>query len=521
LLILEAIHYLHNNYFLIDQYTSLWERFLRKGFWLYLFSFIIAPMGYIVKIIISGELTVSEVGILYGVISLIVLLSSFNDLWMTESLKHFIPQFVTEKRYDKVKSILCYSLIAQVVSSTIITFFFFFWADIIANSYFKTPEAVNIIKIFSLYFIWINIFQVIGSFFIAIQNTFLNKIIEFFRMGFVLISVLVIYFTDISNLQNYSFSWIIWLYMGVMVAIIFFYIKYYRKQMQNEQLLWSRTLFYQVFKYAIWVVLWAQAGMLLSQIDMQMIIYILGTQDAWYYTNYLSIVSIPFMLIWPIFTLLLPIFSEMYSKNEFEKIRKIKNMFQKNFLALWIAFNILFFVFAPTIAYILFWEKFVTSWDILRYSILFLSFNFLFQINFNILAWIWQIKKRVKIVSIALIFNFFTNLLLIKLIWVEGAALATGVGWILVWILSEYYIWKKYIMHLYYIFLTKNIILMWLLWIVIYYLWSPILEWASRWSSFWIMFIIGIIWFSFFACINIRECKNFLLEIRKISPNKS
>jgi len=46
---------------MIDQYASLGEKFLKKGFWLYLFSFIIAPMGYIIKIIISGELTVEEV----------------------------------------------------------------------------------------------------------------------------------------------------------------------------------------------------------------------------------------------------------------------------------------------------------------------------------------------------------------------------------------------------------------------------------------------------------------------------
>jgi hypothetical protein len=50
---------------MIDQHSSLAEKFLKKGFWLYLFSFIIAPIGYVIKIVISGELTVSEVGILY------------------------------------------------------------------------------------------------------------------------------------------------------------------------------------------------------------------------------------------------------------------------------------------------------------------------------------------------------------------------------------------------------------------------------------------------------------------------
>jgi O-antigen/teichoic acid export membrane protein len=111
---------------MIDQHNSLAEKFLKKGFWLYLFSFIIAPMGYIIKIIISGELTVSEVGILYGIISLITMISAYNDLGMTESLKHYIPQFVTKKRYDKVKTLLFFALFIQITSSLIIAAIFYF-----------------------------------------------------------------------------------------------------------------------------------------------------------------------------------------------------------------------------------------------------------------------------------------------------------------------------------------------------------------------------------------------------------
>jgi hypothetical protein len=33
---------------------------------------------------------------------------------MTDSLSYFIPKFITEKRYDKVKTILTYALIAQM-----------------------------------------------------------------------------------------------------------------------------------------------------------------------------------------------------------------------------------------------------------------------------------------------------------------------------------------------------------------------------------------------------------------------
>ncbi len=504
---------------MIEQHKTLSEKFLKKGFWLYLFSFIIAPIWYIIKIIISNELSVTEVWILYWIISLITLVSAFNDFGMTESLKYFLPWYITKKRYDKVKSILIYAFLTQTITWIIIALFFFFWADYVALHYFKSIEASNILKIFSLYFLWINIFQVLNTFFMSVQNTFYNKINDFFRMFFTMISVLFIFFTNNSSLINYSYTWIIGLYIWIIISINLFYFKYYKIYLTQEKILWSKKLFKKIFSYAIWVVIWAQAATILGQMDMQMIIYLLGTKEAWYYTNYLSIVSIPFMLIGPIFWLLFPIFSELHAKKEFEKIKLVKQIFQKNFLAVWIAFNILFFVFAPIIAQILFWDKFIESWYILRYSILFLTFNFLLQINFNIFAWIWQIKTRVKIISIALVFNFILNLILIKYIWVYWAALATWLWWILIWLLSEYYLWKKYLAIPPYKFLTKNIIFMWLLWVFSYYFINPIFDWLSRWISFWLIFIIWIIWFGIFGLINFREFKGFILEVKKLKNN--
>lgn len=75
---------------MIDEHKSLSEKFIKKWFWLYFFSFIVAPIWYIIKIIISNELTVEEVWIVYSVISLVTLLSSFNDLGLTESLNYFL-----------------------------------------------------------------------------------------------------------------------------------------------------------------------------------------------------------------------------------------------------------------------------------------------------------------------------------------------------------------------------------------------------------------------------------------------
>ncbi|MDR1944574.1 MAG: hypothetical protein LBQ59_00345 [Candidatus Peribacteria bacterium] len=113
---------------------------------------------------------------------------------MSESLRYFIPKYVTEKRYDKAKSIIFYALFIQILTSLIISFFLFFGADFIATNYFKTEVAKDVLQIFAFYFVILCIFQTLESFFVAVQDTFAHKIIEALRTSFVMIYVIFIFF---------------------------------------------------------------------------------------------------------------------------------------------------------------------------------------------------------------------------------------------------------------------------------------------------------------------------------------
>ena len=121
---------------------SLAEKFIRKGFWLYLFSFLVGPLGYVVKIILSNDLTVEEIGLLYGILSLVGLLSVYHDLGLTESLNFFLPKFIVEKDWTRFKSLVVYSLVAQLITSTIIGLVLFFSSSYLAEHYFHSKEAL-------------------------------------------------------------------------------------------------------------------------------------------------------------------------------------------------------------------------------------------------------------------------------------------------------------------------------------------------------------------------------------------
>jgi len=56
---------------------TLARKMVTKGFWLLLLSFLAAPAGYIVRILISNDLSVDQVGIFYSVIGLITIFLAY------------------------------------------------------------------------------------------------------------------------------------------------------------------------------------------------------------------------------------------------------------------------------------------------------------------------------------------------------------------------------------------------------------------------------------------------------------
>jgi O-antigen/teichoic acid export membrane protein len=336
------------------------------------------------------------------------------------------------------------------------------------------------------------------------------------RSGFTMLYVIFVFFLWYSSIINFSYWWILWLFVATIISLIIFYIKYYKTYLQNEKIILKKSLIKETTTYAFLVFLWASAATILSQIDMQMIIYILWTTDAGYYTNYLSIINIPFLIIWPVLGFLFPVFSELYSKQNIEKIKFIKQIFTKIFLIIGIMFNIFFFIFAPILAYTIFGEKFIESGNILKYSILLLVFNFLLQINFNLMAWVWRVKERVKIISIAIFFNFIANLILIKFMWVEWAALATWLWWVLIWVMSEKKLWEKYFSS----FERKPIVLNLAVFVILGVIWYNFVVWDysafSRVESFFMLWWCFFIWSLIFLGVNWKECSWFFEEVRKL-----
>ena len=474
---------------MLNSEETLAQKFVKKWFWLYLFTFLIGPIGYFIKIIISHDLSVWEVGMLYGVLSFVTLLSAFNDLGCTESLNYFLPKYIIKNEYGKAKYLLRLTIMMQICSSILIAGILYIVAPWLASSYFNEALIVDIIRIAWLYFIGINFFHITTVLFSVSQNTKLQKWSDFIKLIATLIATWLLVFMDQWTLSNYMWAWLLGIFIWFIFSAYFAYTKYYKiyfKWISIEPIPEDRNLF---FKYAFATLLTANIATMLSQVDMQMIIVMLGSEATGYYSNYLSLLNIPFIFISPIIGFLFPVISELNGRNDTQKMKIIHKEFSLYFSLIGIWLSAFLFQFGEPLSILFFWEKFRASWSILAFSAFFLTFILLVQINFQFLAGTGKVKERAKILWIVLPINIILNYIFISLYGVGWSALAVWLSWIPLWYLT-YKATEMYHGNFDWGSIWKNILLILVCSGLLYYLTS--IWWFNDTSKWWAFFIILI-----------------------------
>ncbi len=496
------------------QEETLAKKLLTKWFWLYFFGFLIAPTGYIIRVIISNDLSVEEVWLLYSIIGLMALVTQYNDLWFSWALKYFLPKYWEEWKYNNFKTVIITSFLIQIFSSLILLVVFYFWADWIATNYLHAPDITNILKLFCLYFVWLNFFQFFNSILLSFQNTFYNKFSDFSKMLVIVIFTFLFFLIWKGSLLNYSLSWIFWVFAWFGISFLLATKKYSftLKKWKFDFNLWKIKNYW---KYAFWILLWAQAGFILGQIDQQMVIYFLWADQAWFFTNYKAMLKMHALIVWPTFGFLLPVISQLIAQKKQWKLKLLQNIFYKYFTLLWLSLWALYLVLWPTISTVLFGEKFLYSWTLLQIWGIFVVFQILFWLNFSIINALWNPAKRVKIVGIAAIINIVLNLILINIIWIIGVIISTMIWWIIMFIWSFKSINSYTKIKIDRKFLIYNFVFILFILTGIYFIKDSlfVLENSYRYQN---LFYLIIVWFVYYLLLAGFNYKSFLILRKEI-----
>ena len=501
------------------QDETLSQKLIKKGFWLYLFSYLIAPGGYLIRLIISNssEVSVADVGILYSIISLINFLNVYNDLGLTESLQYFLPKFWIKKQYNQIKTTIWISLGTQFVTAILIALGLWFGADWLAAEYFQSPIAAKILKYFCFYFLGINLFQTLQSIFIAFQKTFDYQFVEFVKIWATVWFTFFCFFTEKGTIEWYSLNWLLGLGVGILIAGLL-YRKKYRSSLMQGSFEWNKPILKEYRNYALWAFIGANVGNVFGQIIQQMVVYFLGAEAAGYYANFLSLFYIGNVLLGPIMGIIFPMVSELIEKKDEKKLWLLFSFFYNYFSVLILSISILFIALWSEIAIALFGEKYQTSGQLLSRSWIFLIFNILTGFNFSVLAGLGKIKERVKILGISTLITILFTCLSITFWGLRGAGIGFGISYLALWGLSFPYLIKAREIHIQWKFIIKNLIILTILGILVF-VWKTEIGLFSenRWMMILRLIGIWIIYVLCFAGTNWRQVGFLRNEMKNIT----
>jgi O-antigen/teichoic acid export membrane protein len=409
----------------------------------YIFMLLVAPIGYIIRVVASNSLSVEEIGIFYSVVGLIMLLSAYNDLWLTEASRYFLPTYWIKKKYNEFTTTIFLTFIAQIISGLFFGGILFRGADRLAENYFHSPSIGNIIKVFALYFVGVNIIQLLSSIYSAFQDIIAYNSAELVRLRSTLAFTLVFWLTDTLNITNLTIAWISWLGWSIITAIIFFLYKY-RLPVQTGKIVWNNKQLQSVMRYAFWVFIGANASTILGQIDQQMAIVLLGPTTAGLYSNFYSLLSLYTIPIGPILGIILPLAMEALANKQEKNFNWMQNVIYRYFSIFALSMTGIFMMLWPEIATILYGEKFSYSGTLLYYVAGFIIFHLLLSINRSFMAALDKVKQRVKILLFGAILNLLINFVLVYVykLGVIGIITGTITGWIVMFWWSMHHIHK-------------------------------------------------------------------------------
>ena len=499
---------------------TLSQKLIKRWFRLYFFWYLTAPLGYFVRLLISNspEVSVADFWVMYSIISLITFLYTYNDLGLTESLKFFIPRFYIKKEYNNIKTTIRLSLWVQISTWIIIAAWLWFGSDRLSIHYFHSEHAWIILKYFCVYFFLNNIFQVLQTIFYSFQRTFETQIISFIQEVWVLLFVIFCFFSGRWDIEWYSLSWITWTSIAIIAALLLY--KRYRWNIMQWEFKWNKIILNKYVKYALWAFIGSSIGTLFGQIIQQMVLYFLGAENAWYYSNFLSLFYIGTMLIGPILWLILPIVSELIEKKDHHKLWLLYSFFYNYFSIFILSFSVLFIALWPEISIALFWKEYLTSWILLSQTWIFLLFSLLSSFNYSVLAWMWKVKERVYITWISCILMIISAYILVKTLDIWWAWIAFWLGTLYTWWLSLLLLKReKYSLKFDCKFIIRNILLFIALWVTIY-LWKKYLidvDWNRRYMIVRLI-IIGLLFYWIIAIWNfwiVKKLKSEIINLKK------
>jgi len=395
------------------------QTIFKNTFWLIVAEIIIRALGLAVIIYAARILGATEYGKFAFALSFVSIIVIFADLGLFDiTTRELSREKEKEKEYSAILSLKIALSVAVLILILVSSFFI--------TSDFIIRKAIWFLGIFILI---TSFFNIIYAFLRARQKMeyeAMSKIIQFLLISGLGLFIL---FT-IPSVENLAYGYLIANLISLILILIFFHFF-----IQPLKLSYDRTIWKKFLKISWPISLGFIAGWILVSVDSIMMGYFGQTaQVGWYNAAYKIIASVVISATL-ISRSFYPALSRFFKESK-EKLQKIWNYQMELMIILAIPTTIGGFIFAPKIINLFYGSGYNPSVYAFQFLVFVCAIDFLYYPYAMALVVSNQQKKNFGLLLTGIVINIILNLALIPRYGFYGAAIATIISSLIIFLLS-------------------------------------------------------------------------------------
>lgn len=396
-------------------------------------------IGLFLRMFFARTLSLTEYGLLYGVLTLVTFFTIFRDLGLPPALVKYIPEFIAKKRPHEVKSLIATTVLPQAVSGFIIATCLFLFSDQIASTFFQTEAASVILKILGVWFFF-------TGFYVLFQATFhgLQRMDVYATMEFTNIFLVLIFALPLVGILGHGIGGAASAYVLASLAMLSFGLLLFKTcpQIFREKASVSKPLAKKLFTFASPVFVHGIMGVVVAHTSTLMLTAFRSLDEVALYQAALPITQLIVYLPGAVSIVFFPMVSEMWAGPSKKYLLPALHFLTKFSLILTLPLALVFIAFPDIVLRLLFGSNYVagaTAFQILTVAMVILAFC---KIMSTTVAGIGKPGILMKCSFLSGCFLIAGSLLLVPAYGIQGAAIALASTLMFGFLLLSYYVKK-------------------------------------------------------------------------------
>lgn len=388
---------------------------------------------FILRIVLGRELGPEGLGVYTLAFTIYLFGMQFAAFGIGEALTKYVAEFLDDQ--TTIRNYVSSGMTSSIITGALMGVVLFLLAPYIAISFLHIPELEGMIQLTAFCYP-----------FIAIQKAVLGTLNGFRRMHLYAFLNIIQNVTVVAT----SIALVLLFEMGVMGAVIGFVgptilvsalcLILIRDCVGLDASLWNIPALRATTVFGFYVVLANSIGFLNTNIDSIMIGYYLNPAEVGIYAVAVLLAQTLTLIPRAVQRVTTPAMATLYGKGDIKGVRRLFYSILKKSLLVSAGSAVPIAVFGPYIIALLFTEEYLVSYIPLLILLMGYSISASFAAVNNTLSSIGRVHITFHITAVCGVLNVLMNILLIPILGISGAALATTVTMIVNFGIMVYFI---------------------------------------------------------------------------------